>query len=208
MTAPHKTPAGRLVVFFVHRVLLWIWSPVNLAALLLLSLACAVVDASPPAKEPSQADVEAVYLYDFGKFVRWPAVAGTGPMLICTTGSEPFSSGLQALVAGESIEGRSLAVRRVLHPGDTAGCAILFIDSTDRAREQELLASVADKPTLTVSDAPDFLAQGGMIQFVLDSHRVRFAVNLKPVARSDLSLSSELLKVAVSVIGAPEGGAQ
>jgi hypothetical protein len=38
-----------------------------------------------------------------------------------------------------------------------------------------------------------------MIEFVLQSNRVRFAVNLAPAEQSGLALSSELLKVAVRV---------
>ena len=46
---------------------------------------------------------------------------------------------------------------------------------------------------------PQFAKRGGMIQFVMDGDRVRFLVNLSAAERSGLTLSSELLKVAVSV---------
>jgi len=51
-----------------------------------------------------------------------------------------------------------------------------------------------------VSDIPDFVQQGGMIQFVLRDGRVRFEVNLAPAQRNGLTMSSELLKVAVQVV--------
>jgi hypothetical protein len=69
-----------------------------------------------------------------------------------------------------------------------------------------LLAASAGKPVLTVSDIPGFLDRGGMIQFLVQDNRVRFSVNLRPVARSSISLSSELLKVAVAVNGRSSGG--
>jgi hypothetical protein len=59
---------------------------------------------------------------------------------------------------------------------------------------------------LTVSDAADFLLHGGMIQFVIVANHVRFAVNLDAVRSAQLSLSSELLKVAISVNGEPPTG--
>ena len=159
--------------------------------------------------QPSQADVEAVYLFDFGKFIRWPASADQGPMNICVAGASSFSAGLEKIVANENISGRPLDVRRVSRPEDEAGCAILFIDTTQREHAEELLQAVADKPTLTVSDLPDFLSQGGMIQFQLVEKRVRFSVNLDAVNHGHLIMSAELLKVAVSVKGhMPEGGAQ
>ena len=70
------------------------------------------------------------------------------------------------------------------------------------------LAAFRDSDTLTVSDAPDFLKRGGMIQFLLVSNHVRFSVNLDPIRRTHLSLSSELLRVAASVSGNRSGEVQ
>lgn len=161
------------------------------------------------ASQPSQSDVEAVYLFDFGKFVRWPAGTEQGPVRLCVAGSESFTAGLERTVSNENINGRPLEVRRVLRPADEAGCAILFIDSTERERAAGLLAAVSDRPTLTVSDVTDFLSRGGMIQFQLVGKRVRFSVNLDAVNRGHLAMSSELLKVALTVNGrAADGGVQ
>lgn len=159
--------------------------------------------------QPSQSDVEAVYLFDFGKFIRWPAGFDQGPMSICVAGSPSFSSGLEKVVANENVGGRTLEIRRVHRADDESNCAILFIDVTQRGHAQELIQAVADKPTLTVSDLPDFLSRGGMIQFQLVEKRVRFSINVDAVNRVHLTISSELLKVAMSVKGrAPEGVAQ
>jgi hypothetical protein len=173
----------------------------------LSAIACLSFGIFPAAAEaaavsqPSQSDVEAAYLFDFGKFTRWPAGVDQGTMTLCIAGSSSFSAGLEKIVANENISGRTLNVRRVEHAGDEAGCAILFIDATQRERAEELLQAVVDKPTLTVSDLPDFLSRGGMIQFQLVAKRVRFSVNLDAVNRGHLAISSELLKVAMSVKG-------
>jgi len=71
---------------------------------------------------------------------------------------------------------------------------------------REDLAILGNADVLTVSDAPDFLQHGGMIQFVLVSNHVRFAVNLEAVNHTHLVLSSELLRVASSVAGKPPTG--
>lgn len=175
---------------------------------LLLGVLSTAVDAAPPS-HPSQSDVEAVYLFDFGKFVRWPEGSDQGAMNLCVAGPPSFSAGLEKIVTNENISGRTLYVRQVLRPEDESNCAILFIDTTQQDHIDELLQAVADKPTLTVSDLPGFLAHGGMIQFQLVEKRVRFSVNLNAAAHAHLTISSELLKVAVSVKGrTPDGGAQ
>ena len=177
-----------------------------LIALLLLAVASPirVAHAQPPA--PSQSDVQAVYLFDFAKFVRWPAAEETEPLTICTAAPKPFADTVARLIAGERIESRPLAIRTIQSPADETGCAILFIDASAKDRIGDLLAATAGKPVLTVSDAPGFLDRGGMIQFLVVGNRVRFSVDLRPAERSGVSLSSELLKVAVSVNGRPEAG--
>jgi hypothetical protein len=47
-----------------------------------------------------------------------------------------------------------------------------------------------------------------MIQFLLVSDHVRFSVNLDPVRRTHLVLSSDLLRVAASVSGNRPGEVQ
>jgi hypothetical protein len=154
----------------------------------------------------SQTDVEAVYLYNFARFVRWPAEAEHNTITICIAGPEAYLDTLRKVVAGERIGARPFAVRAVERAGQEVGCDILFFGSSSGERIDELLAASAGKPALTVSDLPGFLARGGMIQFVLAEDRVRFSVNLRPVARSGISLSSELLKVAAAVEGTPSDG--
>jgi hypothetical protein len=157
--------------------------------------------------KPSQFDVQAVYLYDFAKFVRWPAaVKSSAPLGLCVAGQTIYVEALMRIVAGEQIGGRPVTVRGIERPEQEDGCAIVFIGAAMKDHLKSLVAASEGKPILTVSDVPGFLEQGGMIQFVLTENRVRFAVNLGPVDRNGLALSSELLKVALTVNGKPSGG--
>jgi hypothetical protein len=161
------------------------------------------------AQRPSRDEVQAAYLYNFGKFVRWPAGAARGPLTICVAAPDSFGHAISALTAGEQIDQRPLQVKTVDGAGGVGGCSILFIGAMEPKRVNELLAAAAGKPVLTVGDAPDFLARGGTIQFVEMEDHVRFSVNLDAANRGGLGMSSELLKVAVSVTGKPgTGGAR
>ena len=66
--------------------------------------------------------------------------------------------------------------------------------------------TTAAKPVLTVGEGPDSLTRGGMIEFVVVEDRVRFSVNLDAANRCSVGLSSELLKVAVTVTDKPGTG--
>jgi hypothetical protein len=49
---------------------------------------------------------------------------------------------------------------------------------------------------LTVGESPDFLRQGGIINFVLEDGKVRFEINQDAATQADLRISSRLLRLA------------
>ena len=176
-----------------------------LVVLLFGQLVMRLGPAQPP--RPTEDDVKAAYLINFGKFVRGSnALAHRSSFDICVVGRDPMGPSLDALAANSSVENLPVHVE---HPPDVTGaksCAIVFLSSTEGERMREDLAILANSDILTVSDTPDFLQRGGMIQFILVAHHVRFAVNLDAVNRTHLVLSSELLRVAASVSGKPPTG--
>lgn len=156
----------------------------------------------------SRYDVEAAYLYNFGKFVRWPADAqkGSSTFDICILGQDPFGGTLDRLIAKDRIDGRPIRKRIIRRAGAATGCAIVYIADSEARNLHAVLASLGNQQELLVSGLPHFLESGGMIQFVLEGDRVRFAVNLDAASKCHLALSSELLRVAVSVSGKPRNG--
>jgi hypothetical protein len=152
-------------------------------------------------QKPTESQVEATYLYNFGQFVVWPSKAGTAATSfdICILGVDPFGPSLNRILAGETIAGQSVVAKRISAAQDSASCRVLFISSSESGRLKGILVALGDASVLTVSDLPEFTRSGGMVQFLLVGNRIRFEVNLAATERAGLTLSSELLKVAVNV---------
>src|SRR5207248_294867 len=147
-------------------------------------------------------EVKAAYLANFGKFVQWPAQAtgsGNDSFAICILGRDPFGPVLDAAIAGETLEGKKVAARRIARPQDGVGCRIVFISTSEDNQLRETLVALDKASVLTVSDIPQFARRGGMVEFVLQGNKVRFQVNLATAEGTGLALSSQLLKLAVSV---------
>jgi len=141
---------------------------------------------------PGEYDVKAVFLYNFVRLVEWPAGAPTGPIRICVAGAHPIVDKLQETVRGETVGGQALTVRSISQP-DPA-CEVLFIPR--RASESEYMRAVEGKPVLTVGESPDFIQQGGIVNFFFEGKRVRFEINPAAAARANLRISSRLLQLA------------
>jgi DhnA family fructose-bisphosphate aldolase class Ia len=121
-------------------------------------------------------------------------------------GDDNFASTLETIIAGESINDKKVLVKRAANPQDAVSCRILFISSSEQNQLKEILAALDNTSVLTVSDMPQFTRRGGMIQFVVEANKVRFEVNLTSAERAGLTLSSQLLKVAMNVKRSAESG--
>ena len=151
---------------------------------------------------PSEFQIKAAYIYNFGKFVKWPAVAPanqSGSFTICVLDGDPFGATLGSTLAGETVGDKPVAVRHIEKAQDASVCHILFIGSAQGKDLKTILSALDEDAVLTVSDMPDFSKRGGMIQFVLEGDRIRFEINLDGAEKSHLVFPSELLKVAVAV---------
>jgi len=178
-------------------------SPLTIALLL---FGVAVPAAIPQSTKPSEYDVKAAYLLNFGKFIRQSSgLYPHTPFDICLLGRDSMGQTIDELSANQFIDNRPVHVRRLADVTQAKGCSIIYFSSSENDRLHEDMVLLPSTDALTVGDAADFLDRGGMIQFLLIDKHVRFTVNLSAVNHAHLVLSSELLRVALSVTGKPAG---
>jgi YfiR/HmsC-like len=175
--------------------------------LLLSSLLCFSALQGFGQQRPTEAQVKAAYLYNFGKFVTWPPdqTDNSDSLAICILGKDPFGAVLDTTVAGENINGKKITVKRLAKLQDGGPCQILYISISEQVRVRQILPMARRAGMLTVSDIPSFAQLGGIIGFVTLEDKIRFEVNRDAAERSGLALSSQLLKVASRVIGQTPG---
>jgi hypothetical protein len=171
-------------------------------AALAVTLVCAsAVDGRT--QGPSEYQVKAAYLYGFGRFVEWPASApaasGTA-FVLCVLGADPFGRVIDEVAANAVMKEKPVRIHRISQLDESESCHTLFISSSEDVRLARLLEGLSHRAILTVSDAPQFAQRGGMIGFAVESNRVRFTVNLGAAKDAGLTLNSELLRVAATVL--------
>ncbi len=144
--------------------------------------------------------VKAAFLLNFTKFTDWPPEAfadQSSPINICIMGKDPFGAVLNAMLEGEVVNGRRLALRRMTEAPGPRACQVVYIDTP--AKELRVTLAGLGPRVLTVGEGEGFVRDGGMIGFVVENRRVRFDINLTAVEEASLKLSSRLLNVARSV---------
>jgi hypothetical protein len=169
---------------------------------LILALAAGILSctvAAAQSGEPSEYAVKAAFLFNFTKFVEWPDGSfsdSKAPIVLGILGDDPFGESLTSIVAGQSVDGRSIVVQKHRYGDDLRHCHILFVSASERSHVAQILASVQLASVMTVSDIDGFAEAGGLMQFVLEENRVRFVVNLDAAKQSKLRVSAKLLALA------------
>jgi len=159
------------------------------------------------AEAPSEYQVKAVFVYNFSRFVEWAPQAFAAPdepFVICILGGDPFGARLDEAVRGEQIDRHPLLVRRFRNLGEIGDCRILYIDRSESAQLQQILAALDHRGTLTVSDLDDSSQRGVMIQFTTENNRIRLRINVESARASGLTISSKLLRSA-EIVGKRDG---
>lgn len=173
----------------------------------LVALATAVSPAARPAVAQGsiESDIKAAFLYNFTKFIEWPALPqGSEPFRICVIGDPAFAQAVDRIIDGESLQGHPLRRIDPQTPQEARDCGILYVGAAETDRGMRIAAAVRQAPVLVVGEGPRFVSQGGAIAFVLDNNRVRFDINTTATSRAGLKVSSKLLRVARNVT--EEGG--
>jgi hypothetical protein len=155
------------------------------------------------ADTPTENQVQAVFLYNFSRFVEWPAqafVTPNDPFVIGILGSDPFGARLDEAVRNEQINGHPLTVRRFRSVAEIDNCQILFVDRSETSRLGQIVAALDHRSTLTVSQADGAAQRGVMIQFATENNRIRLRINVESARASGLTISSKLLRPA-EIIG-------
>lgn len=178
-------------------------------AFLLLAAGVSTAAAAQPLVS-GEDSVKAAFLYNFAKFVEWPAGIFPGPrepVAFCFVGESAIGDELAQAAGGKTIQGRPVTVERSAPLDGLERCQILFVGSSERARFGEILAAVGRRPVLTVGDDEEFRQAGGIINFVLRRNRVHFQIDRGAAERAGLRISSRLLELAevVQSAGGPAG---
>jgi hypothetical protein len=179
--------------------------PVPAAALALLLLG-----AAPPTfsglqqKEPELPEyvLKAGFLFNFAKYVEWPAEAFDGPaapIRIGIVGKDPFGEILNKTLKDKVVNGRPFLIERAGEPSDLKRCHILFVSRAEKGRIAAILDQVRAWGVLTVGEDAGFAQAGGSITILIEGDAPKLEINPEAALAHNVKIHSKLLKVATIV---------
>lgn len=178
-----------------------------LAALLLIVIVGTNALALEVVYRYRESRVETAFLFNFSKFVTWPETSfgdRNSPIIFAVFDAERYAAASESLT-GRQIGGRALEVRKIVDIDEALNSHLLFIGAAEAPRLDKHLAAIAGRPILTVSDIEGFAARGGMVELFKRERKIRFGIQMAPVRKSGLNISSEVLRLASFVLSSNGG---
>ncbi|MDH7600301.1 MAG: YfiR family protein [Sedimentisphaerales bacterium] len=156
--------------------------------------------------------IKAAFIFNFIKFVDWPQSSFSdqkAPYIIGVVGKDPFGEHLD-LLAKKPVKDRPITIKRFgpipqdgdpVHPqlDQIIQCHVLFISPSEKKGTSRLIKALGNHTILAIGDEPGFLADGGIMNFLLEDKKVRFEVGLGKAKAVGLQISSQLLRLAKRV---------
>ena len=155
----------------------------------------------------SEAQGRALFVFNFVKYVEWPASAfalTNTPIIIGVVAGDEFADILRQTVAGKNVFGRALEVKIIAPDADPRGCQLLFIAGDAQKHAVALLGKITGQPILTVGESDRFLAAGGMVCLLKKENKLRPQIVLASAEQAGLKPSSRLLAVSEVLKSRPD----
>ena len=153
---------------------------------------------------PNEYQLKAVFIYNFSKFIEWPASAfpdSTSPFQICVVGDNPFGNVLETLT-NRSYQTHPITIKYPQTISEAKNCHILYVNEISKSTQwRDIVKNLGDAPVLTVSSSEDATQSGVSIGFVTKEGKIRWTINLNSTRKAQLKISAKLVEIAISIIG-------
>ena len=146
-------------------------------------------------------EAKAAFVLKLVNFVEWPSGSGQTSLTIGTIGADETGDALMKLANGKSVNGKSVAVRRLAPEADLKGIDVLYIGSSQAKNLASLLDRARGGNVLTIGETDGFDQHGGIVNLLISDGRIKFEVNPHAAEKAHLQISSRLLSLATIVNG-------
>ncbi|MFA6425933.1 MAG: YfiR family protein [Phycisphaerae bacterium] len=181
---------------------------------LILSIAALNLYAASDTDKEDQ--LKAAFLYNFLKFVDWPADKlpdNNEPVVIGIYSGQKFAKMFEP-IKDKTAGSRQIIIKEFACAAKGISnedwnkqieafrqCHILFfVDYPDAEITKKIIEALNGRGVLIVGQKENFLEAGGNINFIIEENKLRFEINLVSTKNNNLKIRSNLLKLAKRVI--------
>jgi len=178
---------------------------IKIKLLLIAWLQIIVFQSNGQDKQSSDYKYKAVFIYNFTKYINWPANYKTGNFVVGVLGGGQFLPVLNEMLGTKMVGSQKIEVKVFAAAKDVGRCHILIV-SDQKTNDQaiQLLRGAIEKigtnSTLLITEDEGLIRSGAAISFLKKGDKITFEMNKSAVVKNKLQLSVGLERLAANVI--------
>jgi hypothetical protein len=152
-------------------------------------------------QQDANARVKSVFIYNFTRYIDWPADYKTGNFTINMFGSNAsMLTELNAMAAAKTVGTQKIEIKNTTAlEGITGKNHILYVTAENTTPIADIIKKLSGKATLLVMEKAGSAKQGAAINFVVVDNRQKFELNQSNAEKYNLKVSSSLVALAIPV---------
>ncbi len=138
----------------------------------------------------------AVYIYNFMKYMSWPANYQAGDFVIGVLGYTPHIKDLHHLAINKKINNQQIIIKVFSEPADFGKCNILFIPARQSEKIEQCMELLGNKPTVIITEKVGMAKRGSCINFITEDNKIQFELNRTTAQNIGVQVKNDLVKLA------------
>lgn len=142
---------------------------------------------------------KALFMYNFTKYLEWPAEKSSGEFIIAVFGNSPIINELNIIAQKKKVGNQKIVVKKVASISECGSSNILFIPSSKVVAPAEVNTKLAGKGIVVITEKEGLAKSFSGINYVKVNGKQSFEVNKKHIESQGIKLNSNLLSLGIRV---------
>ena len=147
----------------------------------------------------TNAKIKATFIYNFTRYIEWPAAAQKGTFEIGVIGKTALFIELEKMSQKTTRGTQKFVVTNYTSASSLGACHMVFVSKASSGQLDAIVEKFQGKSTLVISEKEGLIEKGD-INFIIVDNKQGFEINKSNIAGHGLSVASRLQAFATRVI--------
>jgi len=144
-------------------------------------------------------EIHSMLMFNFIKYVEWPADAKAGNFVIAVVGDENVASTIQNFYSNRTVKGQNVKVVNVDNVDAISNAHVLYLSDNKSREFDAALSKFTGKSTLMITDKSGLGKKGSCINFQEINGKLKFEINQKSIEGNNLKISNQLSSMGILI---------
>jgi len=145
------------------------------------------------------AKFKALFMYNFTKYLEWPAEKQKGDFVIGIYGTSPITQELRIIAGKKKVGIQNIVIKEYSTPAGLSGCHIIFIPENRSARIDEIRNSCTGTGTVLITEKAGLAKTVSGLNYVSIDGKQSFEINKTNLEKQGVKVNSVLLSLGIVV---------